>query len=58
VRCFFERETQRGLNISTALWTDTTGTATTPASTEHLTKNVAEVGATRIEAHATTWESS
>jgi hypothetical protein len=58
VCCFFKRETQRGLNICTALWSDTTGTAASTTAAEHLTEDVTEIGAARIEAHAATGETS
>jgi hypothetical protein len=56
--CFFERETQCGLNVRTALWPNTTGTAATTTAAEHLPKDVAKISTTGIKAHAATGETS
>jgi hypothetical protein len=58
MRRFFERKIQRGLNVGTALWSDTTRTATTTAAAKHLTENVTEISAARIEAHTAAGETS
>jgi hypothetical protein len=58
VRRFFERKIQCGLNVCAALWSDATCAATTTASAKHLTENVAEISATRIEAHTAAGETS